>query len=79
MRKIPKSQVYKIIKNDTDKKGDKNPKDFIVFFDSDFKVSSVTKDNTGERKYIENMVFPTLNFPSDHGVTSTTLTAANLK
>jgi|TARA_B100001939_G_scaffold13564_1_gene11703 hypothetical protein len=23
MRKIPKSQVYKIIKNDTDKKGDK--------------------------------------------------------
>lgn len=56
-----------------DKKGDKNPKDFILFFDSDYSVQHVTKDNTGERQYIENMVFPTLRFPSDHGITSATL------
>jgi hypothetical protein len=56
-----------------DVKGDKNPKDFIIFFDADFKVLQTTKDNTGEKKYIENMVFPTLTFPSDHGITSTVL------
>ena len=56
-----------------DTKGDKNPKDFIVFFASDFTVISTRKDNTGEMKYVENMVFQTLSFPSDHGVTSTIL------
>ena len=54
-------------------KGDKNPKDFILFFTADYEVVSTTKDNTGNRKYIENMVFPTLTFPSDHGITSTVL------
>lgn len=56
-----------------DIKGDKNPKDFIVFFNSDFTVLSTIKDNTGSRKFTEGMVFPTLKFPSDHGVTSTIL------
>jgi len=56
-----------------DIKGDKNPKDFIIFFDSDFQVLSVQKDNTGRKKYVEGMVFPTLEFPSDHGITSTVL------
>jgi hypothetical protein len=56
-----------------DIKGDKNPKDFILFFSSDFTVTSTKKDNTGSKKYIENMVFPTLSFPSDHGITSTVL------
>lgn len=60
-----------------DSKGDKNPKDFVLFFAADFTVLSTTKDNTGKRKYIENMVFPTLTFPSDHGITSTVL-AENL-
>ena len=54
-------------------KGDKNPKDFILFYSSDFTVISTNKDNTGDKIYIENMVFPTLSFPSDHGVTSTVL------
>ena len=67
-------QLNKAVKlEDKDSKGDKNPKDFILFFDSDFTVLATGKDNTGERKYIENMVFPTLSFPSDHGVTSTIL------
>ena len=56
-----------------DIKGDKNPKDFILFFDADFRVVSTHKDNTGRREYVENMVFPTLSFPSDHGITSTTV------
>ena len=32
---------------------------------------STTKDNTGEHRYVEGMVFPTLAFPSDHGILST--------
>jgi hypothetical protein len=56
-----------------DIKGDKNPKDFIVFFNGDFQVVQTVKDNTGKKKYIEGMVFPTLVFPSDHGITSTIL------
>lgn len=56
-----------------DIKGDKNPKDCILFFASDFNVIETRKDNTGQRKYIDNMVFPTLDFPSDHGITSTIL------
>ena len=58
---------------DTSKKGDKNPKDFILFYESDYSVLEVMKDNTGERKYVEGMVFPTLDFPSDHGLTSAVL------
>jgi hypothetical protein len=54
-------------------KGDRNLKDFIVFFNADFDVIRTIKDNTGKRFYKENMVFPTLTFPSDHGITSTLL------
>jgi hypothetical protein len=69
-------QLNKAVKlEEKDIKGDKNPKDFIVFFAADYEVLSTEKDNTGERKYVENMVFPTLDFPSDHGVTSTVLAA----
>ena len=61
-------------KSDILKKGDVNPKDFILFFDDTFKSTGTTKDNTGKHKFIENMVFPTLSFPSDHGILSSTLT-----
>mmetsp|Transcript_16463 Transcript_16463/g.27212 ORF Transcript_16463/g.27212 Transcript_16463/m.27212 type:complete len:308 (-) Transcript_16463:137-1060(-) len=54
-------------------KGDRNPKDFILFYKGDFQEFGTTKDNTGNKKYIEDMVFPTLAFPSDHAVLSTTL------
>jgi len=54
-------------------KGDVNPKDFIIFPKSDFKVVKTWKDNTGEKEYIEDMAFPTLKFPSDHGLLSTIL------
>mmetsp|Transcript_18736 Transcript_18736/g.30744 ORF Transcript_18736/g.30744 Transcript_18736/m.30744 type:complete len:518 (-) Transcript_18736:1076-2629(-) len=57
----------------TDKRanGDVNPKDFILFGKGDFKVVHTWKDNTGEKTYIEDMAFPTLNFPSDHGILAT--------
>ena len=54
-------------------KGDVNPKDFIVFPKSDFKVVRTWKDNTGRKNYVEDMAFPTLEFPSDHGLLSTVL------
>ena len=54
-------------------KGDVNPKDFILFPKGDFAVERTWKDNTGRKEYIEDMAFPTLEFPSDHGLLSTIL------
>ena len=59
--------------NEKDIKGDKNPKDFVLFFRSDFEVASAERDNTGVREFKENMVIPTLRFPSDHAITFSTL------
>jgi len=53
--------------------GDINPKDFIIFDGGDFAVDRTWKDNTGEEKYVEDMAFPTLTFPSDHGILGTVL------
>ena len=58
-------------KEDKRKKGDVNPKDFILFGKTDFEVISTWKDNTGEKTYVEEMAFPTLTFPSDHAILST--------
>jgi len=70
-------QLNKAIKfSEKDVKGDKNPKDFIVFDKNEFLVRWTKKDNTGKGTYVEGMVFPTLAFPSDHGITSTSLAAA---
>lgn len=67
-------QLNKAVKlAERDRYGDKNPKDFIIFYKKHFKETLTTKDNTGQLKYVENMVFPTLEFPSDHGILSTTL------
>ncbi len=54
-------------------KGDVNPKDFILFPEKTFSIQKTWKDNTGEAKYTENMSFPTLDFPSDHGILATIL------
>ncbi|GMI39894.1 hypothetical protein TeGR_g9472 [Tetraparma gracilis] len=53
--------------------GDVNPKDFILFKKAGWSVESMAKDNTGKGTYVEDMPFPTLEFPSDHGVLSTVL------
>jgi hypothetical protein len=56
-----------------DERGDKNLKDYILFYDGDYELLETKKDNTGQKVYLEGMVFPTLQFPSDHGITSTVL------
>ena len=40
---------------------------------ADAELKAAAKDNTGEKRYVEEMVFPTLRFPSDHGIVSATL------
>jgi len=68
-------QLNKAVKKEEkDIKGDKNPKDFILFYNKEIRCETVTKDNTGKQSYIEDMVFPTLEFPSDHAVVSSKLT-----
>mmetsp|Transcript_17617 Transcript_17617/g.22899 ORF Transcript_17617/g.22899 Transcript_17617/m.22899 type:complete len:547 (+) Transcript_17617:59-1699(+) len=69
-------QLNKAIKySEKDIKGDRNPKDFIIFKNHEFKSLNTMKDNTGHKEYIEGMVFPTLTFPSDHGITATSLSS----
>ena len=60
-------------RNEIRLKGDANPKDFILFRKGEFHVLNRHKDNTGHRIYEEGTVFPTLSFPSDHGVLSARL------
>merc|ERR1712071_18938 len=67
-------QLNKACKSsEKEKYGDINPKDFILFPKNGFEVEKTWKDNTGQNKYIEKMAFPTLDFPSDHGILSTIL------
>ena len=54
---------------DTSPLVDRNPKDFVLWYRERFALVRTGKDNTGERKYTEGIVFPTLQFPSDHGIT----------
>ncbi|CAL1126411.1 unnamed protein product [Cladocopium goreaui] len=58
--------------NELEEKGDRNPKDFVLFT-KHFKVGDVIRDNTGEGRYVEDMVFPTLQFPSDHALVAVDL------
>ena len=60
-------------KSDKRSNGDINPKDFILFGKGDFQVESMWKDNTGEKKYLEDTAFPTMQFPSDHGILTTVI------
>jgi len=48
--------------------GDVNPKDFILFKRGDWDVVGTGKDNTGKGEYLEDTPFPTLEWPSDHGL-----------
>jgi hypothetical protein len=67
-------QLNKACKQDEKREnGDVNPKDFILFSKTEFEIVSTWKDNTGEKEYIEDMAFPTLKFPSDHGILATIL------
>ena len=70
-----------VSKDDAFLKGDVNLKDWIVFAENQWAVvnGSTSRDNMGrkgEAVYTEDMVFPTLDFPSDHAVVATTLSLA---
>jgi len=78
-------QLNKAIRNaDKIQKADKNPKDLIMFYSNQVRlVPSVNmgkdrqpnpmKDNTGSLYYREDSIFPTLDFPSDHGIVAAAL------
>jgi len=74
-------QLNKAIRHtDRVEQGDRNPKDTILFkcdqtelFPARGRQPNPLKDNTGSLEYVEDMVFPTLVFPSDHGVVAVTL------
>jgi hypothetical protein len=56
-------------------KGDRNLKDYVVFYPKQFAAANVGRDNTGSRDFIENHVIPSLRFPSDHALLHTSLQA----
>ena len=58
---------------DRSSSGDRNPKDFILFSRKGFKLLKTSKDNTGNHIFNENSMFPTMTFPSDHGIVSSKL------
>eukprot|EP01062_Namystynia_karyoxenos_P039745 TRINITY_DN288_c0_g1_i2.p1 TRINITY_DN288_c0_g1~~TRINITY_DN288_c0_g1_i2.p1 ORF type:complete len:645 (+),score=256.71 TRINITY_DN288_c0_g1_i2:92-1936(+) len=60
-----------------EEKGDKNLKDHIVFAQGSFTAGGIERDNTGQHRYEDDVVFPTLQFPSDHGVLSATLSTSD--
>jgi len=58
----------------TSKLTDNHPKDWILFSGSVFDVAeAAVKDNTGKYSFTDGIDFPTLTFPSDHALVSTTL------
>ena len=62
-------QLNKACRSDEKRSGGGlSPKDFILFDAKDWEVVSTLKDNTGKREYVEDMPFPTLDWPSDHGL-----------
>ena len=68
------TQLNKACKSSEKKEcGDVNPKDFILFNKNQWVVETTIKDNTGVREYRENVPFPSLDFPSDHGLLRTVL------
>eukprot|EP00415_Alexandrium_ostenfeldii_P002575 UN2575 len=56
-------------------KGDRNPKDFVLFTEH-FTQGGLWRDNTGTGTFEEGMVFPTLEFPSDHAALAVDLALA---
>ena len=60
-------------KAEVEEKGDANPKDFILFEPDMYSVDLVARDNTGTGGFLEGMVFPTLDFPSDHAIVRTVI------
>ena len=72
------NKAVKAAEKNTSPLVDRNPKDFIIFYDHDFKIETnevTQKDNTGTGDFIKGIVFPTFDFPSDHAISRVTLVA----
>ena len=64
-------QLNKAIRRDESlSRADKNLKDWILFRAGNRAMRCVetTRDNTGAKHYVENQIFPTTQFPSDHAL-----------
>mmetsp|Transcript_63785 Transcript_63785/g.138709 ORF Transcript_63785/g.138709 Transcript_63785/m.138709 type:complete len:537 (-) Transcript_63785:26-1636(-) len=62
-------QLNKAVKStELKEKGDIQPKDYILFTSNKLKAVKAWRDNTGSGEFIGEMVFPTLQFPSDHAL-----------
>ena len=73
------AQVNKAVRfADRVRKGQKNLKDWIIFYPVHFGVAEAARDNTGNRLFIPDMVFPTISFPSDHAIVSASLVGKGL-
>merc|ERR550534_2919938 len=58
------AQIQKACKSNEKRQcGDVNPKDFILFYPEHFSPIKTARDNTGQKQYIDDMCFPTLDFP----------------
>eukprot|EP00747_Dinoflagellata_sp_TGD_P045275 gnl/TRDRNA2_/TRDRNA2_143736_c0_seq4.p1 gnl/TRDRNA2_/TRDRNA2_143736_c0~~gnl/TRDRNA2_/TRDRNA2_143736_c0_seq4.p1 ORF type:complete len:545 (-),score=132.75 gnl/TRDRNA2_/TRDRNA2_143736_c0_seq4:134-1540(-) len=68
-------------------KSDMNPKDILLFYKNQLELvpqsdakkgfRNPLKDNTGDMEYRENSIFPTMTFPSDHGIVAAVLRPAS--
>jgi len=68
------TQLNKAVKsNERYDKGDRNPKDLILFRESQYDTLQWLKDNTGQCTFNPDIPFPTLRFPSDHGIVAALL------
>ena len=68
------AQVNKAVRFvDRIRKGQRNLKDWIIFYPAQFAAAEVARDNTGDRLFVPDMVFPTIAFPSDHALVSVAL------
>ena len=67
-------QLHKAVRlSERVSKAQRSLKDWIVVFEFQMHAASTARDNSGSRDFIEDIVFPTLRFPSDHAIVSTEL------
>jgi hypothetical protein len=54
-------------------KGDRNLKDYLLFDKQRWHCHRPERDNTGNKEYVEGVMLPTAQWPSDHGAVSCVL------
>jgi hypothetical protein len=67
------NKAIKLADRETSPLTDRNPKDFILFKKGLFTPTALSSDNDGSGNFDASAPFPTLAFPSDHAVLSSTL------